>query len=226
MSSPVLIVGLGNPGAEYVWTRHNAGAMALDELADRMALRDRFKAKFHGEVAAGTLADRPCVLLRPETFMNDSGRSVGAAASFYRVSPADVVVLHDELDLPFGQVRVKVGGGHAGHNGLRSIIASLGTADFARVRMGIGRPGAGFAGEVADYVLSSFSSSERAELPPIQKLAADAVAFIAGEGIERAMNRLNTRPAREPAQSQEGSADGAGGGAKSSAEGRLKAAAF
>src|SRR5215813_11867264 len=109
MSSPVLIAGLGNPGAEYASTRHNAGAMALADLAERMGQADRFKKKFDGEVAAGTLAGRACVLLRPATYMNDSGRSVGAAASFYRVAPADVIVLHDELDLPFGQVRVKLG---------------------------------------------------------------------------------------------------------------------
>jgi PTH1 family peptidyl-tRNA hydrolase len=195
MSSPILIAGLGNPGADYASTRHNAGAMALAHLADRMGQAGGFKRKFDGEVAAGTMAGRACVLLCPRTFMNDSGRSVGSAARFYRIAPGDIIVLHDELDLPFGQVRVKLGGGHAGHNGLGSVIASLGTAEFTRVRMGIGRPPAGFTGEVADYVLSSFGASERADLPAMLALAADAVAYVVTEGLERAMNRVNTRPA-------------------------------
>lgn len=216
MSSPVLIAGLGNPGAEYASTRHNAGAMALADLAERMGQGDRFKTKFDGEVAAGTMAGRPCVLLRPATYMNDSGRSVGAAASFYRVAPADVIVLHDELDLPLGQVRVKLGGGHAGHNGLRSIVASLGTPEFMRVRMGIGRPPATFGGEVADYVLSSFGAAERAELPGMIALAADAVAQVLADGLERAMNRINTRPAG----AGQGSAGAGPGG------GKIKAAAI
>jgi PTH1 family peptidyl-tRNA hydrolase len=148
--------------------------------------------------------------------MNDSGRSVGAAASFYRVAPADVVVVHDELDLPFGQVRVKLGGGHAGHNGLRSIVASLGTAEFVRVRMGIGRPPATFGGEVADYVLSSFGAAERAELPSMIALAADAVAQVLADGLERAMNRINTRPA---SAGQVSAGPGPGGG-------KIKAAAL
>ena len=215
MSSPILIAGLGNPGAEYASTRHNAGAMALAGVAERMGQVDRFKKKFDGEVAAGTLAGRPCVLLCPATYMNDSGRSVGAAASFYRVVPADVIVLHDELDLPFGQVRVKLGGGHAGHNGLRSIIASLGTPEFVRVRIGIGRPPAAFAGEVADYVLSSFSAAERVELPAMLALAADAATQVVSDGLERAMNRINTRPASA----------GQGGAGPSPGVGKIKAAA-
>jgi PTH1 family peptidyl-tRNA hydrolase len=219
MASPVLIVGLGNPGSEYASTRHNAGAMALAELADRMGLRDAFKAKFHGEVASGSTAGRAVALLRPETFMNDSGRSVAAAATFFRVSPADVIVLHDELDLPFGQVRIKVGGGHAGHNGLRSVMSALGSADFVRVRMGIGRPPAVFTGDIADYVLSGFNAAERVELPALQKLTADAVLSALEEGVTRVMNRLNARPARE-AVVKEGGAAG-----QTPAAGKIKAAA-
>ena len=171
----LLVVGLGNPGREYASTRHNVGWLALDELVSSEP-RPGWKKKFQGEFAKGTLAGRDCVFLRPETFMNESGRSVQPAMAFFHVAPRDVIVLHDELDLPFGDVRVKLGGGHAGHNGLRSLVQHLGTPDFVRVRMGVGRPPAGFAGEVADYVLSSFDAVERASVPDIveQGRASDA----------------------------------------------------
>ena len=127
------------------------------------------KKKFQGEFAKGSLAGHDCIFLRPETFMNESGRSVQPAMGFFHVAPREVIVLHDELDVPFGEVRVKFGGGHAGHNGLRSLVSHLGTADFIRVRMGIGRPPAGFTGDVADYVLSSFDPMERALFPTCSK---------------------------------------------------------
>jgi PTH1 family peptidyl-tRNA hydrolase len=128
------------------------------------------------------------------TFMNESGRSVQPAAAFFRVAPRDVIVLHDELDLPLGDVRVKVGGGHAGHNGLRSIIENLGTPDFVRVRLGVGRPPAGFTGDVADYVLSAFATSERARAEDMAALGARTVLKILVDGVDRAMNEANTRP--------------------------------
>ena len=193
MSSPLLLVGLGNPGPEYASTRHNVGWMALDELA-RRAGADTFKKKFSGEWARGEIAGQSCVCLRPETFMNESGRSVQPAAAFFHVPPSHVIALHDELDLPFGEVRLKLGGGHAGHNGLRSMIQHLGTADFLRVRIGIGRPPAGWRGEVADFVLSSFDPVERASVPDLAARAADAVERLARHGVERAMNEVNTRP--------------------------------
>src|SRR5690349_1321162 len=131
-ASSVLVVGLGNPGREYASNRHNVGWMVLDELA-RQGGFPAPKKKFQGEFTKGSLEGRDCVLLRPETYMNESGRSVQPAVAFFHVVPRDVIVLHDELDLPFGDVRVKLGGGHAGHNGLRSLVQHLGTADFVRV---------------------------------------------------------------------------------------------
>jgi PTH1 family peptidyl-tRNA hydrolase len=198
MSSPVLIVGLGNPGREYASTRHNVGWLLLDELVRGTPAVSPFKKKFHGEYAKGTLADRDCVFLRPETFMNESGRSVQAAQAFFHTAPADLIVLHDELDLPFGEVRVKVAGGHAGHNGLRSLVQHLGSADFVRVRMGVGRPSAGYTGEVADYLLSAFDADQRARLPEMIDKAAKAVIKILVEGPSRAMNEANTRPKSSP----------------------------
>lgn len=195
-SSPLLVVGLGNPGREYAHTRHNVGWMALDELA-RACSAEGFRKKFSGEYAKGEVEGHAAVLLRPETYMNESGKSVQPAAAFFHAAPPSIVVLHDELDLPFGEVRVKVGGGHAGHNGLRSIVQHLGSADFVRVRIGIGRPPAGFRGEVADYVLSSFDGVERASVPDVVKKAVDAVRRIAAVGVDRAMNEVNTRPKGE-----------------------------
>ena len=188
-----LIVGLGNPGPEYRATRHNVGWLALDELV-REAGGAGAKKKFQGEYVRAALEGSECVLLRPMTFMNESGRSVQPAAAFFRVAPRDVIVLHDELDLPLGDVRVKVGGGHAGHNGLRSIIEHLGTPDFVRVRLGVGRPPAGFTGDVADYVLSGFAASERTRADDMAVLGAKTVVRILGQGVDRAMNEANTRP--------------------------------
>ena len=191
-SERFLIVGLGNPGREYASTRHNVGWLALDELA-REAGATTFTKKFQGAFVKAALEGRDSVLLRPETFMNESGRSVQPAAAFFQVTPAQVIVLHDELDLPLGDVRVKLGGGHAGHNGLRSIVQHLGTADFVRVRMGIGRPPPGFSGDVADYVLGGFSTSERTLVPDMITKGAKTTLRILAVGLDRAMNEANTR---------------------------------
>jgi len=209
-SSPLLVVGLGNPGRQYASTRHNVGWMVLDELASAYSA-ESFRKKFSGEYAKAIVEGRTAYLLRPETYMNESGRSVQPAAAFFDVEPSNVIALHDELDLPFGEVRVKVGGGHAGHNGLRSIIRHLGTPDFVRVRIGIGRPPAGFRGEVADYVLSSFDTSERAELPDLVKKAATAVQKIAALGLHRAMNEVNTRPKGDKVRAPSATPRGSGG---------------
>jgi peptidyl-tRNA hydrolase, PTH1 family len=198
-----LIVGLGNPGREYAATRHNLGWLALDEIAAKANLAQGFKKKFQGEFVKGTFAGAECVLLRPETYMNESGRSVQGAMAFFHVAPRDVIVLHDELDLPFGEVRVKLGGGHAGHNGLRSLIQNMGTPEFVRVRMGVGRPPASFTGEVADFLLQAFFAEERPAVPAIVSQGVAAVAKILEHGLERAMNEINTRPKRS---------SGAGGG--------------
>jgi peptidyl-tRNA hydrolase, PTH1 family len=193
----LLVVGLGNPGREYASHRHNVGFMTVDELS-RKARADAFREKFSGVYARAELGDEPAILLKPMTYMNESGRSVQPAMAFFKVEPKDVIVIHDELDLPFGEVRLKFSGGHAGHNGLRSIVARSGTADFGRVRLGISRPPPGFQGEVADYVLSSFDAVERAVLPDILAKAADSVLDIARRGFDAAMNVRNTRPKPKP----------------------------
>ena len=183
-----LVVGLGNPGKKYERNRHNVGFMVAERLRGSKALPD-FREKFSGLFAKGdTLA-----LLEPQTFMNLSGDAVQPAAAFLKVEPARIVVVHDELDIPWKDVRLKVGGGHAGHNGLRSIIQRLGTPEFIRVRVGIGRPPPGFRGDVADYVLSDFDAVERAELPDVVDRAAAAVEKVLSDGIAAAMNALNTR---------------------------------
>ena len=189
----LLVVGLGNPGKEYASHRHNVGFMAVDALAAE-ARAEAFREKFSGVYARAEIAGQQAILLKPMTYMNDSGRSVQPAMAFFKVTPAELVVIHDELDLPFADVRLKFGGGHAGHNGLRSLMAHVGTGDFGRVRVGVGRPPPGFRGEVADYVLSSFDAVERASLPDCLKQAAQSVLEVATRGFDAAMNVRNTRP--------------------------------
>jgi PTH1 family peptidyl-tRNA hydrolase len=187
-----LIVGLGNPGKKYEKNRHNVGFMALDVIADAssgLAWREKFSALF----AKAEVAGRAAGFVKPMTYMNLSGDSVQPAMAFLKAPLADVIVVHDELDVPFGEVRVKVGGGHAGHNGLRSIIERAGAPDFVRVRIGIGRPPPGFRGEVADYVLQDFDASERAELPAILAKAASAVVQVVTLGAAAAMNAVNAK---------------------------------
>lgn len=188
----LLLVGLGNPGKEYDGTRHNIGFEAVDAIA-RAASATDFKEKFSGVWAKGRLGDQDVVLLKPMTFMNLSGQSVQPAAAFFKVAPADVIVFHDELDLPFGEVRLKKGGGHAGHNGLRSMIERLGTPDFGRVRLGIGRPPAGFRGDVADYVLSRFDAVEKASVPDLLKCAVAMTEDACKHGLAAAMNKHHTK---------------------------------
>ena len=165
----LLIVGLGNPGSGHARNRHNIGFMAIDAIARRHGLA-RFRARFHGQAAEGAIAGHRVVALKPLTFMNDSGRSVAAAAAFYRIPPADVVVLHDEIDLASGRLRVKTGGGLAGHKGLKSIAAHLG-AGFRRVRLGVGHPGD--KDRVAGHVLRNFAKADRAWLETILEAIAE-----------------------------------------------------
>ncbi len=187
-----LVVGLGNPGKKYAGNRHNVGFMAVERLRDERGLPP-WREKFSGVFSRGSAFGDDLMLLEPQTYMNLSGDSVQPAAAFVKVDPAHLVVLHDELDLPFGDVRLKVGGGHAGHNGLRSIIGRLGSPEFVRVRIGIGRPPPGFRGDVADYVLSDFDASERAELPDVVARAVAAVAAVVEKGPAAAQNAINTR---------------------------------
>ena len=187
-----LVVGLGNPGSRYASSRHNVGFMALDALRVDLGLPD-YKEKFSGVFTRGEALGHTIVLLEPMTFMNLSGSSVQPAMAFLKVPVEDVVVLHDERDLPFGDVRVKVGGGHAGHNGLRSIIERASSPNFVRVRIGIGRPPPGFPGDVADYVLSGFDPAEKAELTDIVSRAVSAAKGVLSSGAQAAMNHVNTR---------------------------------
>ncbi|MFN4087517.1 MAG: aminoacyl-tRNA hydrolase [Alphaproteobacteria bacterium] len=189
-----LIVGLGNPGPAYVRHRHNIGFMAVDAIAGRHAFPP-FRQRFQGELSEGRLGGERVALLKPLTYMNESGRAVGAAARFYKLAPPDLVVLHDELDLQPGKVRVKQGGGAAGHNGLRSIDAHVGK-DYWRVRLGIGHPG--HPDRVTGWVLNDFAKADAVWLEPLLDAIADAAPLIATGDTANFMNRvaLLTQPAR------------------------------
>jgi len=188
LMSRKLLVGLGNPGSKYEATRHNIGFMALDRLASRYGMRVDAK-KFKGEIATGTIAGHSVVLLKPQTFMNLSGESVQRAAAFYDVPVEEIVVCHDELDLDAGLVRLKSGGGHGGHNGLRDIIQKMSSKEFARVRMGIGRPPGN--GEVTGWVLGPFGKGEGDLRDEMIEQACDAVEEILANGLLLAQNRFN-----------------------------------
>lgn len=192
----LLVVGLGNPGPAYADHRHSVGFRVLDELAARCDA-EPWRAKFSAKLSRVRRTDRDLLLLQPQTYMNESGRAVQPAAAFFRIPARDVVVVHDEVDLPFGTVRLKHGGGLAGHKGLRSVAGRLSTQDFGRIRIGVGRPPAGFRGEVADYVLSAFALEEAVELPTILKNAAQSVLDIAAHGFAAAMKTRNTRPSKK-----------------------------
>ena len=185
---PMLVVGLGNPGPRYEGNRHNIGFLVADELAARIG--GKFKAHKGGaEVVEGRLSGRRVALAKPRSFMNLSGGPVAGTARFYKVGLPGLVVVHDELDLPFGTVRLKLGGGENGHNGLRSITKSLGGKDYYRVRFGIGRPPGRM--DPADYVLRDFSGQERKELAFAIDHCADAVEALVGTGLEAAQNTFH-----------------------------------
>jgi PTH1 family peptidyl-tRNA hydrolase len=188
-SLDLLVVGLGNPGREYERNRHNVGAMVVDELARRHV--GSWRSKFSGRIAEIRLEDHKLALLKPETFMNESGRSVGAAAAFFKVAPESVLVVHDESDLELGRLQLRLGGGLAGHNGLRSIARHLKTQEFLRLRVGVGRPERGDPRPLADWVLADFEAHEHAE--GLVERAADAVETLDTEGIERAQIQVNRR---------------------------------
>ena len=183
----LLVAGLGNPGGEYERTRHNVGWMVVDELARRR--NGSFRTKFSGKLAEVRDDDLRLALLKPETYMNVSGQSVGAAVRFFKVAPESLLVVHDDVDLEAGRLQVRLGGGLAGHNGLRSIAQALGTQEFLRLRIGVGRPGRGDRRPVADYVLSGFDPE--IDVEALVSKAADAVEAIAREGLEPAQQRFN-----------------------------------
>ena len=186
-SLDLVVVGLGNPGREYARNRHNVGWMVVEELARRHGAS--WRSKFNAQLAELQLDGHKVAILKPETFMNESGRSVAAAARFYKVEPADVLIVHDEGDFDLGRLELKFGGGLAGHNGLRSIAQHLGTRDFMRLRVGVGRPGRGDRRAPADYVLSNFEPADDAET--IVARAADVVETLDAEGLDRAQARFN-----------------------------------
>jgi PTH1 family peptidyl-tRNA hydrolase len=189
VAEPLLVVGLGNPGENYARTRHNVGFMVADLLAARLGSKFKAHKRSGAEIATGRLAGHSVVLAKPRCFMNESGRQVGPLAKFYSVPPADIIVIHDELDIDFGRIRLKLGGGEGGHNGLRSIASALATKDFQRVRIGIGRPPG--RKDPAAFVLETFSAAERPEVPTICEQAADATELLIELGLESAQNRVH-----------------------------------
>ncbi len=188
-SCDLLVVGLGNPGREYARTRHNIGALVADELARRHG--GSWRAKFAGRLAEIRLDGHRLCLLKPETYMNESGRSVAAAAAFFKLPPEAVLVVHDDSDLEPGRLQLRLGGGLAGHNGLRSVAQHLGSREFLRLRVGVGRPERGDPRQLADWVLSAFEPHEDAE--SLVARAADAVETLDAEGVARAQAQVNRR---------------------------------
>ena len=194
----ILIVGLGNPGPRYAHTRHNVGFSAIDAF---VASQDGesiavFRPRFEGQCAELEVEGMPVALLKPETFMNASGRSVRAASSFFQIAPDAVLVVHDELDIPFGELRLKSGGGDAGHRGLRSISADLQSRDYGRLRVGIGRPPPNFHGDIADFVLQAFALEERSEFEGVLARASQVVRAVILDGLPETMNRTTQRTVR------------------------------
>lgn len=185
-----LIVGLGNPGAQYGQTRHNAGFWFAEAVARRHGGSFKSDSKFHGEACKVQIDGRELWLLKPMTFMNRSGQAVAALARFYKIAPENILVAHDELDLPPGEVRLKRGGGHGGHNGLRDIAAKLSSRDFIRVRLGVGRPE---HGDVSNYVLGKFTADEQPLVDEMVESACDAVETLLRDGVEAAQNQFNSR---------------------------------
>ncbi|HEU0129625.1 MAG TPA: aminoacyl-tRNA hydrolase [Mycobacteriales bacterium] len=185
---PALVVGLGNPGPRYAGNRHNVGFLVLDELARRVG--GSFKAhRGRADVIEARLGERRVVLAKPKSYMNESGGPVASLRDFFKVPPADIVVVHDELDIPFAALRLKLGGGDNGHNGLKSITKSIGSREYHRLRFGIGRPPG--RQDPADFVLTDFSTVERRELPFQLDRAADAIEALLAEGLAAAQNRFH-----------------------------------
>jgi peptidyl-tRNA hydrolase, PTH1 family len=183
----LLIAGLGNPGREYEQTRHNLGWLVVDELARRHG--GSFRSKFSGQLSEERIGEKKVALLKPETYMNESGRSIAAAAGFFKVDPGALLVVHDDVDLEPERLQARLGGGLAGHNGLRSIAQALGTNDFLRLRIGVGRPGRGDRRSVSDHVLSKFDPET--DVDALVARATDAVETIAVEGLEEAQRCYN-----------------------------------
>jgi PTH1 family peptidyl-tRNA hydrolase len=190
-----LVVGLGNPGRRYAGTRHNVGFHVVERLCARWGIDPQGRSELGSQVTDGSVAGARALLARPQQFMNRSGQPVSSLASFYKLSPERIVVIHDEMGLPPGEIRCREGGGHGGHNGLRDIIAHIGR-DFLRVRLGIGRPSDG--GDVTEHVLGSWAEDEQALIRSAVEVGCDAVEAILSDGIVAAQNRFNVRPKTGP----------------------------
>ena len=184
-----LIIGLGNPGPKYQWTRHNAGFMVLDHLSRFMGISVA-KKSFSGLCGEGGWHGDRLLLLKPQTFMNLSGRSAAEALRFHKLTLSDLIVIHDDLDIPFGRVKIKEDGGHGGHNGLRSLMQELGGGGFVRIRIGVGRP---VRGDAADYVLANFSPAEMAGLPTLLDGVVDLLGELVRNGLPRTMSLYNNK---------------------------------
>ena len=183
-----LVVGLGNPGSRYERTRHNVGFGVVERLAERhgVAVKDK---RFNARIGRGQIVGEQVLLARPQTWMNLSGDSVGPMKGYYKLTREEIIVVHDDLDLPFGVVRIKAGGGHGGHNGLRDLVKKTGGAEFNRVRIGIGRPDGPM--DPADYVLARWSAEQASVVPDLVDRAADCVEAVLRDGVKDAMNRFN-----------------------------------
>ena len=191
MESFPLLVGLGNPGTRYAETRHNAGFWFIDAVACRLNLHFRYEKRFRGQIAEGEWNGEKLRLLQPDTYMNHSGQAVSAVAGFFKIPVQRILVAHDEIDLQPGDVRLKVGGGHGGHNGLRDVIAQLGSPDFARLRIGVGHPG--LSDEVVGYVLQRPGKEEQAQVEASIDAACEILPAILDGDLGRAMQALHTR---------------------------------
>ncbi len=193
----MIIAGLGNPGSRYEATRHNVGFHVVDLIRERWG-RPAFREKFRAQVALvelpGQKGHEKTYLLKPQTFMNLSGQSVQPAAAFFKVPPEEVLIVHDEMDLPLGRLQLKEGGGSGGHNGLKSVHQELGTPGFKRLRVGIGRPPQDFRGVPTDFVLQAFAPEEESQVKTLLEAAADAVELLVKCGMPAAMNQINRRP--------------------------------
>ena len=192
--STKLIVGLGNPGPKYLWTRHNAGFIVLDRFAHLTGIPVA-KKNFSGLCGEGSFRGNRLLLLKPQTFMNLSGRSVAEALRFHKLELSDLLIIHDELDILFGQIKFKEDGGHGGHNGLRSLHQTLGSGSYPRLRVGIGRP---LHGDMADYVLTGFGRDETALLPQLVDGIVDALEMFIAEGLPKTMSIYNNRNLLQP----------------------------
>lgn len=188
-SETFLVVGLGNPTSRYQATRHNIGFRVVDALLGSQSTTERFS----GEMAKLNIEGQSVVVLKPMTYMNASGRSVRPTLDFFKVDASRLIVVHDELDIPFGTVRLKLGGGEAGHNGLRSISQELGTKNYVRLRVGIGRPPKDFVGQISDFVLQAFPLAEEAALGDVAQSACSAIRLVLTRGFDSAANEVNRR---------------------------------